>query len=118
MITQCQYGDDTKAELSTPHTPTPVGLSDSRLAVQSDALSLGPKHLKTSHFAVIRRSTWIGCNTPETYYRSYKGATSCVNRCASWICHIRLSRKKLQEKLLHMILTEFSSLEKHKISHK
>jgi hypothetical protein len=50
------------------------------------------KTSKTSQFAVIRRSTGIESHTSETYYRSFKVATSCVNRYAGWICHIRLSR--------------------------
>jgi hypothetical protein len=43
-------------------------------------------------------STGIGSYTFESYYRSYKVATPCVNRCDSWIYHIRLSRKKFQKK--------------------
>jgi hypothetical protein len=35
------------------------------------------------------------------------------NRCACWICHNRLFRKKLQENLLHMISTDISSLAAH-----
>jgi hypothetical protein len=71
------------------------------------------KASKSSQFPVIRRSTGIGSYTSESYYCSYKVATSCVNRCVSWICHIRLSRKKIQENRLHMISTEFLSLAKH-----
>jgi hypothetical protein len=91
----------------------PVGPSASRSAIQSDALSLGLETSIISQFAVIRRSTGIGSYTSESYYRSYKAATSCLNRGASWICHILLSRKKLQENLLHMISTAFSSLTTH-----
>jgi hypothetical protein len=68
---------------------------------------------KTSQFVVIKRSTGIGSHTSESFYSSYKVATSCVNRCASWICHILLARKKLQENLLHMIAKQFSSLATH-----
>jgi hypothetical protein len=71
------------------------------------------KTSKTRQFAVIDRSTGIGSHTSESYYCSYKVAISCVNRCVSWICHIRLSRKKLQEKASHMISKEFSSLATH-----
>jgi hypothetical protein len=74
------------------------------------------KSSKTSQLAVSRRSTGIDFDTSESYYRSYNVATSCVNRCANWICHNRLSRKKLQENLLHMISTEVSSLATHNIS--
>jgi hypothetical protein len=71
------------------------------------------KASKIDQFAVIRRSIGIGFHTFESYYRSYKVYTSCVNRCDSWICHIRLSRKKLHENPLCMISTEVSSLATH-----
>jgi hypothetical protein len=73
------------------------------------------KTSKTSQFAVIKRSTGIGSHTSEFYYRLYKIATSCVNRCASCICNNRLSREKLQEIFLHMISTVFSSFATHNI---
>jgi hypothetical protein len=82
MITQYQRGVDTTAELWTPHAPMPVGPSASRLAIQPDILSLGAKTSKTSQFAVIRFSTGIESRTSESYFRSYKVASSCVNRCA------------------------------------
>jgi hypothetical protein len=44
MISQCQRGDDTEAEWSTPHATRPVGPSASRSAIQSDILSIGLKH--------------------------------------------------------------------------
>jgi hypothetical protein len=56
----------------------------------------------------------ISC--PGSYYCSYKKDTSHVNRCASQSCHIPISRKKLQEKLLPLISTEFSSLAAHNTS--
>jgi hypothetical protein len=71
---------------------------------------------KTGLFALIRRSTEIGSQTPKSFNRSYKVATSCANHCAGWIFHIRLSRKKLQENVQHMILTAFSSLATHSTS--
>jgi hypothetical protein len=52
-------------------------------------------------------------HTSESYNRSYQVCTSCVNHCVSWIFHIRLSRKKLQEILLHTISTAFSSSATH-----
>jgi hypothetical protein len=97
----------------TPHATMPVGPSASRLAIQSDTLSLEPKHPETSQFTVIKRSSGIGYHASESYYRAYKGATTCVNRCASWICHIGRTRKTLEENLLHIISTEFSSSATH-----
>jgi hypothetical protein len=46
MITQCQHGDETKANQSTPHAVMPVGPIRSRSAIQSGAFSLGLKHPK------------------------------------------------------------------------
>jgi hypothetical protein len=40
----------------------------------------------------------------------YTADTSGVNRLASQICHNRLYHKKLRQNLLHVILTEVSSL--------
>jgi hypothetical protein len=71
------------------------------------------KTSKASQFAVIKRSTGIRSYTSESQYLSYKVAISRVNRCAGWIYHIQLSRKKLQENLVHMISTELSSLATH-----
>jgi hypothetical protein len=87
--------------------------SASRSAFQSDAFSHGLKYPKTSQFSVIRRSTGVDSHTAESYYRSFQVATSCVNRCASRICHIQLSRKKLRASHLYMISTAFSSLLTH-----
>jgi hypothetical protein len=71
------------------------------------------KTSETSQFSVIRRSTGIRSHPSESCYRSFKVYTSCVNRCASWSFHIRLSRKKLQENSLHMISIDVSSLAAH-----
>jgi hypothetical protein len=65
----------------------PVEPSASRLTIRSDTLSLGPK---TGQVAVIRLSTGIESHTSETFYLSYKVATSCVNRCASVRISVRL----------------------------
>jgi hypothetical protein len=91
MITQCQRGVDTEAELSTLHATRPAGESASRSPIQSNTLSLGPKSSKISQFAVIRRSTVIGSYTSEYCYRSYTVATSGVNRLASQICQKSIS---------------------------
>jgi hypothetical protein len=55
----------------------------------------------------------IGSYTFESYYRSYTVATSGINRLAGQIYDNRLSRKKLQQNLLHMISTEVSSSATH-----
>jgi hypothetical protein len=96
--------------MATPHAPAPVGPSASRSAIQSNNFATGPEYPKP----VGLRSYGIESHTSESKYRSFKVATFCGNRCASCICHIRLSRKTLQESLLHMISTEFSSLAPHK----
>jgi hypothetical protein len=93
-----------------PYATRPVGPSASRLAIQSNTLSVGQKSSKTCQFAVIRRSTGIWSDTSESYYRSYTVDTFCVNRCASRTCHNRLSRMKIQDFFLHMISSEGSSL--------
>jgi hypothetical protein len=81
--------------------------------IHSDTGSLDSKSPKTSHFSVIRRFIGIESHASESYYHSYTVATSGVHRLASQICHNRLFRKKLQQKILPLISTEVSSLAAH-----
>jgi hypothetical protein len=117
MSTQRQRCDGTKAEYSTPDARMPVGSLRQPIGDPIRYFVTRARTSRTGQFSVIRRSTGIESHTSESYYRSYEVAAPCINRCASWICHNRLSRQKLHENLLRMISTEFSSLATHNTGH-
>jgi hypothetical protein len=81
--------------------------------IQSDTGSLDPKSAKSSQFSVLRRFIGIESHASESYYHSFTVATSGVHRLARQICHNQVFRKKLQQNILLMILTEVSSLAAH-----
>jgi hypothetical protein len=123
VIIQCQRGVDTEAEWSTLHATRPVGPSASRPAIKSILDHSVRKHPKPVSFLSSGLSSGSGLRPLNPtidhtymyiYIHVYTVDTSGVNRLASQICHNRLSRKKLQQNLLHMIATEVSSIATHK----
>jgi hypothetical protein len=113
MITQCQRRDKTRGGIVDPPCANACRALRQTIGNQIRCFVTRAKTSRTSHFAVIRRLTGIWAHTSDTYYRLYKVATSCVNRCASWIYHIRIPCKKLQENPPLIVSTESLSLATH-----
>jgi hypothetical protein len=117
MIKQCQRGDDTNAELSTPHAAMPPGPSARRSAIQSNTLSLGPKYpnpvsLRSSDAPPC--SGLISLNSTIAHTKKPHLASSVA---LAGFAVFDFPARDSNRTLLHMISTELSSLIEQNTSH-